>query len=301
MSEQTKIEWADATFNPWIGCTKVSPGCAHCYAEHSTLVRTQRAHGRELWGAGKSRWRTSAATWRNPVKWNHREEMRRADRENDNQYIESLSSNSPRIFPSLMDWLDDEIPSEWLADFLKLIHDTPNLNWLLLTKRPQLFQDRLFEAYAHCEAPYAKWVDQWRTGESIPENIWVGWSAEDQKRWDERSKHGLNIPAFRRFVSVEPQLSSISFDLGKSPRNSPGIDWIIIGGESDQPNQPARPCKVKWIESGVRQCRDAGVACFVKQLGSTACGGDGDWTIKDKKGDDMSEWPQDLRVRQFPK
>jgi protein gp37 len=157
MAENSKIEWTDHTFNPWIGCTKVSPGCANCYAEVSTPVRTARAKGHELWGEGSPRQRTSEANWKQPLKWN-RDAGRKFDSWNtfrdtlwatDEKLIENGHQpfQRPRVFcASLSDWLDNEVPIEWLADLLKLIHDTPNLDWLLLTKRPENYWIRVPQA-----------------------------------------------------------------------------------------------------------------------------------------------------------
>src|SRR6188474_2093121 len=123
MAEKTSISWTDSTFNPWIGCTKVSEGCKNCYAENTTRARVLRSQGHETWGKGKQRSRTSAATWKNPLRWNSE--------------VAVHPDYRHKVFPSLCDWLDDEVPIEWLADFLKLIHDTPHLDWLNLTKRPE--------------------------------------------------------------------------------------------------------------------------------------------------------------------
>src|SRR5438309_1214907 len=117
MGENTSIAWCNHTFNPWEGCTKVSAGCAHCYAE----TRNHR-FGADNWGKGKPRRRTSDANWKLPYKWNAQAEKH---------------GTRLRVFcASLADWLDDEVPVEWLANLLKLIHQTPNLEWLMLTKRP---------------------------------------------------------------------------------------------------------------------------------------------------------------------
>ena len=118
MAETTKIQWCDATFNPWIGCSKVSPGCANCYAERDFDLRKHVAK----WGAGQPRHRTSVSYWKEPLKWNRHAPM-------------LASGVRPRVFcGSLCDWLDDEVPVEWLADLLDLIRRTPNLDWLLLTQ-----------------------------------------------------------------------------------------------------------------------------------------------------------------------
>ncbi len=276
MSEQTNIEWATSTGNPWIGCTKVSPGCAHCYAAELDANRFSRTMGGGTkenpvshWGKGAPRFRTKSF-WNDALSWNARAWICDTCGKFHTAHADCLGTKGhrPRIFPSLCDWLDDEVPSDWLSDFLKLIHDTPNLDWLLLTKRPKLFEERLIEAYAHCDTPYAKWVDQWRTGEVIPRNVWIGVSVEDQKRADERIHALLQIPSYTHFLSVEPLLEEVDLKLDKilNPdyriEPPPVIDWIIIGGES---GKGRRDCGIGAIIGAANQCVVASVPCFVKQ------------------------------------
>lgn len=320
MSEDTKIQWATHTFSPWEGCTKISPGCANCYAE----ARNHR-FGMDNWGKGKPRRRTSAATWRNPVKWN----------------LKIENQERPRVFPSLCDPFDEEVPIARLADFLKLIHDTPNLDWLLLTKRPENCVTRLNETLEYCRYNHsgllegaAYFIGTWLNSKP-PHNVWLGVSVEDQKRADERIPELLKIPAVVRFLSVEPLLEQVDLrlqsrddfsDSGHGVGRFKKIDWAIFGGES---GPGARPCNIEWIRDGMRQCRAAGVPVFVKQLGGHVIdrndagfdGDDGEWPmdthyreidhgyqgapirilLKDKKGGEPCEWPEDLRVREFPK
>lgn len=296
MSENTKIQWADHTFNPWEGCTKVSPGCLNCYAD----TRAQR-FGQVKWGKGQPRRRTSAANWKLPVKWNRTEELVQVS------HAGFVENTRPRVFcASLADWLDEEVPIEWLADLLKLIHDTPNLDWLLLTKRPENWKNRLAEVLADKLAgpqwPAWNFTDGWLTGDSIPPNVWLGVSVEDQTRADERIPKLLSIPAKVRFLSCELLLGPVDLkDWGDGcsvvDPFEPGINWCIIGGESG-PN--ARPCNVEWIRSLLEQCRAAGVAPFVKQLGSNSKAIGYDNHHEDKKGGDPAEWHPDLQVREFP-
>lgn len=147
MGKNSKIEWTDHTFNPWEGCTKVSPGCQNCYAE----ARNHR-FGLDNWGPGKKRRRTSAANWKLPLRWNN--EAAKAHERSVIDICEigggaAMPPRRPRVFcASLADWLDDEVPIAWLADLLNLIHDTPNLDWLLLTKRPENFFKRIRQVRA---------------------------------------------------------------------------------------------------------------------------------------------------------
>lgn len=289
MSDTTKIQWADATFNPWIGCTKVSAGCAHCYAE----TRDRRLHGGKHWGKDAPRSRTSAANWKGPVRWNSEVAVHPDFRH--------------KVFPSLCDWLDDEVPIEWLADFLVLIYETPHLDWLLLTKRPENFEGRLAAVCAwrrsrtQIDLLSAAWKHRYEP--QAPANVWVGVSVENQETADKRIPKLLKIPAAVRFLSVEPMLGPVDISLylatgWTQPPYDDIVDWVIFGGES---GAGARPCSVDWIREGVKQCQAAGVTAFVKQLGAhPRLGREDSQIIRDKKGGDPAEWPADLRVREFP-
>lgn len=262
MAENSKIEWTDHTFNPWRGCTKVSPGCANCYAE-TLSHRNPAVLG--MWGKGKPRKYASKAMWAKPLKWNRDAE----------HGIVDCPRRRPRVFcASLSDWLDDEVPIEWLADLLRLIHDTPNLDWLLLTKRPQNFRPRLFDVWHETPgigADLYDWVKSWDRGRA-PENIWMGTSVEDQTRADERIPELLRIPARVRFLSCEPLLGPVSLPrihavnlaLGLEGWQIPGIHWVIAGGESGTDARPMRP---EWVRGLRDQCAAAGVPFLFKQWG----------------------------------
>jgi protein gp37 len=331
MSETTTISWATSTWNPWEGCTKISPGCQFCYAE----ARNQRFHKGANWGKGKPRRRTSESNWKQPLKWNVKfatgicAVCERPAPLVDAPLVDRPCecgaagfTDRPRIFPSLCDWLDDEVPIEWLADFLKLIHGTPNLDYLLLTKRPENFY-RVDKAEDLLGDEAAEMVHAWATMKQPPANVWIGVSVEDQQRTDERIPELLKIPAKVRFLSVEPLLGAVDLEMaleGFQPldanlnRNKQPVDWVIVGGES---GPKARPCNVEWIRSIVSQCKAAEVPCFVKQLGSNPVHFLGDKRIPnlpipdedqqipikihDPKGGHPAEWPEDLRIRQFPK
>lgn len=258
--ENSSIEWTDHTFNPWYGCTKVSPGCANCYAE--TLMDTR--YGKVKWGKGQPRVRTSSVNWKKPLQWNR--EAKNAD-------------IRPRVFcASLSDWLDDEIPCEWIMDLLLMISHTPALDWLLLTKRPQNWKMRLSEAAglaSHSEKSEAmltflQWLMDWQNG-TPPPNVWVGTSMEDQIRADERMPHLLTIPAKVRFLSCEPLLGRVdlaysAFNGADSLGSIPGIHWVIAGGES---GPGARPMMHEWAIDLRDQCQRAKVAFHFKQWGGT--------------------------------
>lgn len=285
MSENSRIEWTDHTFNPWIGCTKVSPGCANCYAETQDKFRSWTPEG---WGAGKPRKRTSAANWKGPIKWN-----REAGE------LAKLQAGSvhgvhrrPRVFcASLADWLDDEVPIQWLADLMRLIAETPNLDWLLLTKRPQNFRARIHAAFMEtaCGSMDAdNMMSEWEDG-TPPENVWMGTTAEDQRRADERIPKLLEIPAAVRFLSVEPMLEPINMEKAIAHplwgwNLSDGIHWVICGGESGPGFRPFNP---EWARSLRDQCQAAGVPFFMKQMGGLR--------------KPFPPIPDDLYIREFPR
>jgi protein gp37 len=314
MSANSKIEWTTHTFNPWIGCTKVSPGCAHCYAE--TL--NKRWKGGENWGKGAPRKRTTEAYWRQPLKWD-----REAGKLPPFEAGIEREWHRPRVFPSLCDWLDDEVPIEWLADFLNLIRITQYLDWQLLTKRPELFSRRIQAVIDHNRKTLSRhdsemivFCDDWLTEGGAPPNVWLGVSVEDQQRAEDRIPMLLGTPAAIHFLSCEPLLGpldlrkvnatpSITISALKSDTFvRENVDWVIVGGES---GRGARPCNVRWIRDLVSQCKTTGCPVFVKQLGYLAyeCVGpsvnpERPLLLKDRKGGDTAEWPEDLRIRQMP-
>jgi len=241
--ENSKIEWTHHTFNPWIGCTKVSPGCLHCYAE--TLMDTR--YGRVKWGKGQPRSRTAAENWRKPQQWNNAQGRHQ-------EFMNGLAER-PRVFcASLADWLDEEVPIEWLSDLLYLVIKCQNLDWLLLTKRPQLWRTRLQEVANHSDIG-AMIAQHWLDG-NPPPNVWIGTSAEDQTRWDERMPLLMDIPARVRFVSAEPLIGRIHMGELRP-------DWLIVGGES---GPGSRPMEREWVELLCDQCDDR-TAFHFKQWG----------------------------------
>lgn len=294
--KDSKIQWTDHTFNPWEGCTKVSPGCANCYAED----RDKRWHNGEHWGKGAPRRRTSEANWRKPVAWNNAVIAGRISNDNASEW-----PARPRVFSaSLGDWLDPEVPVEWLSDFLELIQETPNLDWLLLTKRPELWQERMNAVRQRPNLVW-EWLAKWSVDGIAPHNVWIGTTVEDQKRADERIPALLDIPAKVRFLSVEPMLEQIDLAafLGHCPditgdqmvSYNMGISWVICGGES---GREARTFCLHWARNLRDRCKAAEVPFFMKQLGSKANVISLEIT---GKGGDPDEWPEDLRIREFPK
>lgn len=223
--KDSKIEWTDHTFNPWIGCTKVSEACKFCYAEMQEAIRYKRVE----WGPGQPRRRTSDNNWRQPTRWN------REAAEEGRRY---------RVFcASLADIFDAEVPQEWRADLFEVIRETEHLDWLLLSKRPENILSMVPE----------DWGDGWP-------NVWLGSTAENQQRADERLPILLAVPAVVRFASCEPLLGPLDLSayLGK------GLDWVIAGGET---GRAARPMKPEWARALRDQCVAQRVAFHFKQWG----------------------------------
>jgi protein gp37 len=228
MGITTEISWTHSTFNPWIGCTNVSPGCDHCYAESMA-----RRFGWTKWG-NNPRKRTSAAYWRQPLRWNV-----------DHVRFFHEHKCRQRVFcASLADVFDNQVPKEWRDDLWNLIHATPNLDWLLLTKRPQNIRKML--------------PDDW--GKTGYQNVWLGTTAEDQPRFDQRWKILSGVSAIITFISYEPAIGPL-----RLPFHGPYPHWLISGGES---GGRARALNPQWIRDIIADCRRCGVAPFHKQWGT---------------------------------
>lgn len=228
----TRISWAHHTHNPWRGCSKVSEGCRHCFAES----QGDRFDYMPEWGPGRPRIRSSESTRNQPRRWDKEaaEEGRRA-----------------RVFcGSLCDVFDPEVDCDWRKRLFRLIEFTPNLDWQLLTKRPHLIQRQLEE------------IGYW---EKLPmPNVWIGVSAEDQKSFDQRWPILREIPAKVRFMSCEPLLGSIVL-----PDDAKGkLHWLICGGETTLQRDVARAMNPDWARFLRDQCADKGIAYFFKQHGN---------------------------------
>ena len=245
MGENSAIEWTDHTFNPWWGCTKVSPACDHCYAE----AWAKRVGAKGLWDSAVRR-TFGVAHWAGPIRWNKRAEA---------------EGTRFRVFcASMADVFDKDGPTNARADLWDLIEDTPHLDWLLLTKRVGNVQKMV---PAH-----------WSV---LPRNVWLGISVVNQVEADRDIPKLIEIHAETRFLSCEPLLGPI--DIGRaipcgyycdekvghvdhafwSQVSSP-IHWVICGGES---GPGARPISPIWARSLRDQCATAGVPFFFKQWG----------------------------------
>jgi protein gp37 len=226
MGETTKIAWADSTFNPWVGCQAVSPGCDHCYPEAHFDKRLKFVE----WGPHGERRRTTPDYWRGPIRWNAA--AAKFQREHGHRQRVFCASSS--------DWLDNQVPPEWRTDLLALIEATPNLDWQLLTKRPELARKLV--------------PDEWWGRD----NVWFGISAEDQAYYDRRWPIAAKIPARVHFVSYEPALGPL--DIRRT--GPPHPDWVIAGSES---GRGARPCDLEWVRAIRDQCASLNVSFFWKQ------------------------------------
>lgn len=229
MSFGTKIQYAHATFSPWLGCSKTSIGCQSCFAE-----RWAKRSGMVEWGPGKPRRRTSESYWKQPLKWN-----KQAEKE----------GTRYRVLTDLCDPFDEEVTWEWKYDFHYLIRDTPNLTWLVLTKRP-VEADRFYKELTI----------------SPSNNLWLGATVCNQSEADRDIPILLSIPAAKHWLSIEPMLGPVDlFEVGGiMAKGLNGLDWIVCGGES---GGGARPMHPAWARSVRDQCQAAGIPYYFKQWG----------------------------------
>lgn len=278
MVENSKIEWTDHTFNPWIGCQEVSAACDHCYAR----VQNEFRHWVNGWGPHGERKRTSKSNWTKPLAWNK---------------TAARLGRRYRVFcASLADVFDNKVPKEWRDDLWEMIRATPHLDWLLLTKRPENIAGMLPEDW----------------GKGYP-NVWLGCTVENAAE-RRRLPHLLNIDAAIHFISAEPLLSML--DLSKIPYPNKfygggkcssckgdvslnaytgdthcesgcdgptiaALDWIIVGGESGAASK-RRTFPLPYARNIRDACEAYGVAFFGKQLNK------------------VDPLPADLMIRQFP-
>ena len=266
MSENSKIEWCHHTFNPWIGCTKVGPGCDNCYAEADFDKRRHVVQ----WGAGQPRKRTAASNWAHPLRWNAE--------------AERLGVRYRVFCASLADVFDNEVPAEWRADLFDLIERTPHLDWLLVTKRIGNVRQMIPDRWSVC----------------MPPNLWLGITVVNQAEADRDIPKLLGLKVSVRFLSMEPLLGPVAIwpytkphcerhrgpldadgkceicegrgiwglddhlDESEKAPIRPGIDWVIVGGES---GSKARPMHPQWVRGLRDQCAAAGVPFLFKQHG----------------------------------
>ena len=290
----TKIQWCTETWNPLVGCSKISAGCSQCYAAE----------------AAKSARLQQFPQYQKVKDWDGTIEFV------ENQLLKPLSWKSPKkVFVcSMSDIFHANVKDEWLDKIFAVMALASQHTFQILTKRPERMKEyfALHEGKPEFYASRSEMVfdalrkikpeAEWNKFIWPLPNCWLGTSVENQKAADDRIPSLLNTPAAVRFLSCEPLLGLI--DIRDYLH---GIDWVIAGGES---GSGARPCHVDWIRSLVQQCQQSETAVFVKQLGSnpllTACYIDGVATtyqklkLKDRKGGDINEFPEDLQVREFP-
>lgn len=286
MAQNSNIGWTHHTANFWRGCTKVSLGCKNCYAE-TWSYRNPRNLGK--WGPNGTRVLAAPQLEREISKWNA---------------VAKAAGERHRVFcASLADVFEGEDTCQKAEEYANVevgrtrlfaaIAANTSLDFLLLTKRPQNILKMV--------------PDEWR--EAFPHNVWVGTSVENQDEADTRIPELIRVPAPVLFLSCEPLLDEVDvtpylcdFELGRGSGRY-NINWLITGGES---GPKARNCRTDDIRALVEQCQAAQVPVFVKQLGAqprwSEVARDQQFliTLRDRKGEDMSEWPLDLRVQQFP-
>ncbi len=268
----TKIPWTEKTWNPVVGCSKVSPGCLNCYAErmalrqaHMELARYEE-HANDEYPPQFMGGKYFDVVDLCKRKWNGKIFC-------DEKALEiPLHWKKPRMIfvCSMGDLFHPSVPFEFIEKAMAVIEECQQHTFQLLTKRPHV----MLEYFSGIGQLYKL---------SCCSNLWFGVTAENQEWWDKRKEALFGIPATVHFVSNEPLLSRIVYTDDDLKR----LDWVIIGCESG-PNR--RPCKLEWVWSLIQQCRAAGVAPFVKQL-----------SIKGKVSKDMSEWPPEFRIREYPK
>jgi len=330
--QATNIEWADWTWNPVRGCSRISPGCMNCYAEldmarKNSNPKVPGCHGyaefriignrREAHWTGKVKLIESKLL--EPLSW-RRKALRFAQEH----------GHKPRVFVnSMSDLFHERLPDKAIDRIMAVAALCPQMNFLFLTKRAERMErylnteflsNRIFQEMIDLTPGEGVWA--WGGWKEMFAHVWLGVSVEDQKRADERIPHLLRTPAAVRFLSVEPMLEEIRlrqewatykmcYACGSSGFVScdhwRGIDWVICGGES---GPGARPFDLAWARSLRDQCKAAGVAFFMKQAGgkpeeTVIAPSDGHkWQrampLKDKKGGDPAEWPEDLRVQEVP-
>ena len=304
----TGIEWTERTWNPLGGCTKCAPGCLNCYAERMTHRLAHNPATPQYAGLTDAggRWTGEVRLfpeklgeplhWRNPCMC----------------FVNSMS-----------DLFHPDVPFNYIAAVFGIMAATSHVTFQVLTKRPERAKAfaELIDRDSFGKGPVRKCLvasrdclpdenglgwPRYHEHHLIPDrwplpNVWLGASASTQADLDRNVPHLLRVPAAVRFLSLEPLLEAVDFSdvthrsdaveqLGRPALR--GIGWVIVGGES---GPKSRPCNHAWIRSVVQQCAAADVPCFVKQLGANA-----ELTLKSRKGSDPSEWPEDLRVRQFP-
>lgn len=320
----SNIEWTDETWNVFVGCSKVSAGCSNCYAinqayRNNAMAQKMPNQGRMKYYEGLTEKKGEHVEWTGlvnfvpealeiPFKWKKPRKV----------FVNSMS-----------DLFHDAVTDEQLDQVFAVMALTAQHTYQVLTKRPKRMKEYLTNSQTSAwfsaidvvratGAEYPAFEHEWEW--PLP-NVWLGVSVENQQASDDRIPYLLETPAAVRFLSCEPLLGSIDLSLlhmegitnidclnGRHGVDFPlkgkcnKIDWVIVGGES---GAGARSFDLTWARWIQKQCKDAGVSFFLKQLGSNVFGSKNfvqeKIKLKSRKGGDMTEWPEELRVRQFPK
>lgn len=295
----SNIEWTTETWNPTVGCSKVSAGCVNCYAikEAHRLAGNPNPKISDVY-RGLTERRGGRTEWTGVVKFL----PERLD--------QILRRKAPTTWfvDSMSDLFHDAVTDADLSRVFKAIQDTPQHTYQILTKRPERMLNVMSRLSGGDDGVVG--IDLKRVSSPLVlPNLWLGVSVENQAAADTRIPLLLQTPAAVRFLSCEPLLEEININVEidnlallkttlRESGSSVQVDWVIVGGES---GSKARPFDLRWGESLVKQCKAAGISVFVKQLGSDPCIGDDFWKISNSKGNDFSEFPPSLQVRQFPK
>ena len=250
MGDTTTISWTHATYNAWYGCQKVGPGCDNCYAE----VWDARFNGAEHWGPGAPRKRTAQRTRNRPLRW---------------QREAAAAGERRRVFcSSLSDIFDNAVDPEWRREIGDMIRRTPDLDWMLLTKRignvPRMVE---------------------RDFGAMPGNVWLGISVVTQEEADRDIPKLLDVPAGIRWLSMEPLLERVVV----APEMMAALDMIVVGGES---GANARSMDLDWAHDLLEQARAGDTAFHFKQMSEAD---------HPRTYGDVEAFPEALRIREFPK
>jgi protein gp37 len=315
----TTIEWTDKSWNPIVGCSIISPGCTNCYAM-KMAARLERMMPEGNHYGGLTRMVNGKPVWTGKLAMAP-----------DHILTEPLRRRKPTMWfvNSMSDLFHEDVPDEWIDRVFAVMALAPQHTFQVLTKRSKRMREymrALQDGERRLDVDFEQFKRAYGDAKNFPfaiPNVWLGVSAEDQRRADERIPDLLATPAAVRFISAEPLLGPVRFDVFRIPPEpmelpfinaltghrhgwpggvidgptnthfiteapvSPKLDWIIVGGES---TSGARPMDKAWAQSIVDQCKAAGVAAFVKQLSSG-----GPKAIKD-----MALFPEGLRVRDMP-
>lgn len=329
MAENSAIQWTTHTFNPWRGCSEVSPGCDNCYAR-TIAKRNPRVLGE--WGPNGTRVVAAESQWQTVRRWN----------------AEADPAERPRVFTAsfadVLEWRDTMPRDYWdvvdraRVKLFTLVAECPNLDFLFLTKRIEHWQTVLAHTATKCgpnDQAARRLIDRWLRNHP-PANVWLGATCELQTVAEERVLKLAQIPAYVHFLSCEPLLSALDLTAIHHDRehgyrydalrgqfagiitrdllSAPKVQWVIVGGES---GGAARPFQIEWARKLVKDCNRAGVPVFVKQMGSVVHAPAGCFTdpkhsrpwgdagrvelkLVDHHGGNPNEWPEDIRIRQFP-